>query len=305
MTTLADFDSSGADNLETVLDWVRWGSSQFTAAGLYFGHGTDNSWDEALFLLAFAINQPWDMFDKIQTARLTRPEKEQAYALFRRRIEERVPAPYLTGVAWFAGLPYKVTPDVLVPRSPLAELILKNLDPWLDKVPESILDMCCGSGCIGIACAHQFSESRVDLCDISEKALEVAEQNVTFHQMDDRISVVQSDGFQALAGKTYDLIVSNPPYVDAEDFATMPLEFQAEPKLGLVSGDDGLEFTRRFLHEAGRYLNEGGLLVCEVGNSWEALENAFPQVAFTWPDLEFGGHGVFVLNKAQLDKIVS
>ncbi len=302
MNNLVDFHDSDARFLNTVLDWVRWGSSQFSEAGLYFGHGTQTSWDEALYLVCWCIDQPWDAFDKIQHAALTATEKEKIYRLYMRRIGERVPAPYLTGVAWFAGLPYKVTPDVLVPRSPIAELILNSFEPWLDNPPHTILDLCTGSACIGITCAHQFGQASVDVSDISEPALNVAHKNVEFHQVQDRVNIVHSDGFENLQGRSYDLIVSNPPYVDDDDFASMPKEYHAEPKLGLTSGADGLDFTRRLLKEAALFLNDGGLLVVEVGNSYVALEAAYPNVPFTWPDLEHGGHGVFILTKQQLQQ---
>ena len=303
MTIFPPFDEAHTGGLNTILDWLRWGASRFTEAGIFFGHGTDNAWDEAIYLLASAIQQPWEMVDKTQNAALTPVEKEAVYQLFKQRVEERVPAPYLTGVAWFGGYPYKVTRDVLVPRSPIAELILNNFEPWVVEAPTAILDMCTGSGCIGIACAHQFPEASVSLSDISTDALAVAEQNIAFHQVHDRVTAVHSDGFNALGGNTYDLIIANPPYVDAQDFATMPAEFHAEPRLGLVSGNDGLDFTRRLLREADTFLNDGGSLVVEVGNSWPALEAAFPDISFVWPELENGGHGVFILSKQQLSEI--
>lgn len=300
MATFPAFEELKNGQLRTVLDWLRWGASRFNEHGLHFGHGTDNAWDEAIFLLSYAIHQPWDMLDKMQQAALTEAEQQAVHELFRRRIEERIPAPYLTGVAWFSGLPYKVTQDVLVPRSPVAELIMKDFEPWLNGTPQKILDMCTGSGCIGIACAHQFQNSEVVLSDISEAAIAVAQDNIDFHALGDRVTACLSDGFGAIGNESFDLIVSNPPYVDAEDFASMPEEFHSEPQLGLVSGDDGLDFTRRFLKDASKYLNDGGLLVVEVGNSWPALEAAFPQLSFVWPEFEHGGHGVFVLEKSQL-----
>lgn len=300
MNDFPPFAKSDAQSLETIMDWVRWGSSRFAEAGIYFGHGTDNPWDEAIFIVAWALHQPWDGLEKIANTRLTVSEKEVIYDLFVRRIVERIPAPYLTGVAWFGGYPYKVTPDVLVPRSPIAELIMAGFEPWLEQEPQHILDLCTGSGCIGIACAHQFAEAQVVLSDISLQALAIAQKNVAFHHVADRVQTVHSDGLAALTGQTFDLIVSNPPYVDAEDFASMPAEYHAEPALGLTSGADGLDFTRTFLRAAARYLNDGGIVVVEVGNSGEALEQAFPRVAFMWPELQHGGHGVFILTKEQL-----
>lgn len=301
MTDFPDLAQSEAQDLDTILDWIRWGSSQFTQAGLYFGHGTDNAWDEAAVLTLWAIDQSWDIYDQIKFAKLTLSEKKLVYRLFMRRIHERVPAAYLTGVAWFANLPYKITPDVLVPRSPIAELIQNAFSPWMSQEPRNILDLCTGSGCIGLACAHQFPESAVLLSDISPAALDVARQNIEFHGLTDRVHAVESDGFEQIPEQQFDLIVSNPPYVDKEDLASMPREYQAEPAIGLASGEDGLDFTRQLLKRAAKWLSPEGLLVVEVGNSWVALEQAFPQVAFTWPELENGGHGVFVLTRDQLD----
>lgn len=286
--------------LETILDWIRWGSSQFSRAGLYYGHGTENAWDEAAVLLLWAIDQPWEYLDKILAARLSEAEKQRVYQLYKRRVDERIPAAYLTGVAWFAGYPYKVTEDVLVPRSPIAELILSDFAPWLEQAPMAILDLCTGSGCIGIACAHQFAEAEVTVSDISDKAIAVADKNIEFHGLEERVSAKISDGFESLGDSCYDLIVSNPPYVDKQDLAGMPAEYHAEPSIGLASGDDGLDLTRKILHGAADRLNPGGLLVVEVGNSWTALEQAFPSVPFFWPELENGGHGVFVLTREQL-----
>lgn len=304
MTNLPSFLDSETQCLETMLDWVRWGASRFNEAGLHFGHGTENAWDEAVYLLSWSVQQPWELFEKTSAARLTVSEKEAIYTLYTRRIVERIPAPYLTGVAWFAGYPYKVNRDVLIPRSPIAELIVNEFKPWMSKDPERILDLCTGSGCIGVACAHQFQDADVVLSDISPEALSVAQQNIDFHQLNDRVTTMLSDGFSRIENR-FDLIVSNPPYVDTADFSSMPVEFHAEPKIALVSGDDGLNFTRHILESSVKHLEDNGILVAEVGNSWVALEQAFPQVSFTWPDLENGGHGVFVLTKEQLLSMTS
>lgn len=303
MPDFPSYTESETQALNTILDWIRWSSSRFSEAGIYFGHGTDNPWDEAIFLVSWAIHQPWDGLDRIANTQLTDSEKAKIYGLVTRRIQERIPAPYLTGVAWFGGYPFKVTQDVLVPRSPIAELIMKDFEPWLSQPPQRILDMCTGSGCIGISCAHQYPDAEVVLSDISEAALGVANQNIDFHNVGHSVSAVLSDGFEALDGQKFDLIVSNPPYVDAEDLSSMPQEFHAEPPIGLSSGDDGLDFTRKFLAKASQYLNDNGIVVVEVGNSWVALEEAYPNVAFTWPELEHGGHGVFILTKEQLAEL--
>ena len=288
------------NELHSVLDWVRWGATRFAQEQIFFGHGTDNAWDEAFVLVMSVIEQPWDVYEKVKTARLTIAEREKIFDLYERRINERLPSAYLTGTGWFAGFPFKVNQDVLVPRSPIAELILKGFEPWLTEPPGRILDLCTGSGCIGIACAHQFFNAEVVLSDISESALVVAEKNIGFHKVKDRVTTCLSDGFAALDGQKFDLLVSNPPYVDAGDLASMPAEFQSEPSIGLASGEDGLNFTRGILKHAAEVLNPGGLLVVEVGNSCEALEQAYPHISFLWPEFEYGGHGVFVLTREQL-----
>lgn len=288
------------NELVRVRDWIRWGASEFNRAGLFFGHGTDNAWDEAAVLVAWAVHTPWERLEAIQDAALTTSERRRIAGLFERRIRERVPAAYLTGEAWFAGLKFAVNEHVLVPRSPIAELIQQHFEPWLTREPEKILDLCTGSGCIGIACAYAFPHAQVTLSDISEEALAVARENVQAHHLADRVEPVCSDGFHGLQGQVYDLIVSNPPYVDADDMASVPAEYRAEPELALASGQDGLDFTRRLLSEARSHLADGGLLVVEVGNSGLALEQAFPQVPFTWLEFENGGHGVFALTAEEL-----
>lgn len=292
-------DDSVCDELITVLDWIRWISSRFDRASLHFGHGTDNAWDEAIQLVASAAALPWQRLEQVLPARLTNTEKVQLLGLCERRIGERLPLPYLTGEAWFAGLKFAVDRRVLIPRSPIAELIQAEFAPWLLQSPGSILDLCTGSGCIGIACAYAFPDALVDLSDLSEEALAVAQDNVAKHGLSDRVRAVRSDLFEHLPDK-YDLIVSNPPYVDEDDMANLPQEFHWEPRLALESGQDGLEFTRRLLREAADHLNPEGVLIVEVGNSAEALQNAFPSVPFTWVDLQQGGDGVFVLTAEQL-----
>ncbi len=287
--------------LLTIRDYIRWGATRFSAAGVFFGHGTDNAWDEAMHLVLGTLHLPWDSSTDILNARLTLNERRHVIQLIERRINERLPAAYLIGEAWYGGVPFTVDERVLVPRSPIVELIEQQFQPWLSDYPLQILDLCTGSGCIGILCAMNFTDSEVVLSDISADALMVAEQNIQRHFLSDQVSAVQSDLFDGLQGKRFDLIVSNPPYVNTEDLAAMPDEFKAEPSIALGSGDDGLDFTRRLLHEARQHLSDSGLLVVEVGNSWPALEAAYPQVPFTWLDLERGGHGVFVLTAAQLD----
>lgn len=286
--------------LSTVGDFVRWCSSEMTCHGVYFGHGSDNAWDEATFLVLSAIAQPLTAGPELLSLTLLPSERRQVAAWLGERIERRLPLPYITGEAWFAGLSFLVSPDVLIPRSPFAEVLAQHASPWLQNEPSTVLDMCTGSGCIGIAAAFEFPNARVDLVDISRAALDVAEQNIARHQVDGRVRTVESDLFTALKGRRYDLILANPPYVDAEDLADMPAEYQHEPALALGSGEDGLDLTRRMLAEAADYLNPNGLLFIEVGNSAAAMDEAFPELLLTWLEFELGGHGICVISREDL-----
>lgn len=285
--------------LKTVRDWIRWSATCFSKGDLFFGHGTNNAWDEAVALVMWVIQQPFDRLEWVLDAKLVEVEKQQLAQLVEKRVQQRIPLPYLTGEAWFAGLKFHVTPDVLIPRSPIGELIEGEFQPMLMHYPAKILDLCTGSGCIGIACAYAFEESMVDVSDISTAALDVAQLNIANHDLEDRVSTVQSDVLGGITGQ-YDLIVSNPPYVDVQDMASIPEEYKVEPRLALESGDDGLDITRRILATAADHLTDNGLLVVEVGNSWEALEASMPEVPFFWPEFENGGHGIFMLTKEQL-----
>jgi len=288
------------DDLITVRDYLRYAASRFSEAGLYYGHGTDNLWDEAVLLVMRSLHLPLENNNLFLEARLTRDERQLILERIERRINERRPVAYLIGEAWFMGLPFHVDERVLVPRSPISELLEARLQPWLADHPvERILDLCTGSGCIGIAAATVFPEAEVELSDISEDALAVAESNIELHEVGDRVMTVRSDVFDQVTGR-YDVIVSNPPYVDAEDMADMPAEYHHEPRLGLEAGDDGLSIAHRILADAADHLNPGGLLVVEVGNSWHALDAAYPQLPFTWLDFENGGDGVFLLTREQL-----
>ena len=288
--------------LETIADWIRFASSQFQRHQLYFGHGTDNAWDEAVLLVTATLHMPFDSSPEQAQCRIIDEEKRVIAERIERRVEERIPVAYLINEAWFAGLPFYVDERVLVPRSPLAEILANRVSPWMDGIePSRVLDLCCGSGCIGIASLQTFEDAPLDLADLSQDALDVADINVQRYGLYDQVAVIQSDLFSNLDGP-YDLILSNPPYVDAEDLGDMPHEYHHEPALGLGSGDDGLDITRRILLEAADYLTEDGVIVVEVGNSWINLEAAFPQVPFTWLSFEHGGDGVFVFTKAELEK---
>lgn len=298
-----ELDLEGAvTSLVTVKDFIRWIVSGCCEHRVALGHGYDDAWDEAVMLVLHALHLPWDIDTRIQDTRLTVKEKHRLLDLVQQRIVERIPTAYLIGRAWFAGLPFSVDERVLIPRSPIGELIEKHFEPWVkaDAV-ESILDLCTGSGCIGIACAHYFPDAIVDCVDISEDALDVAERNLQAHGMEGRVNLLYSDLFEALEGRTYDIIVSNPPYVDAHDMSTLPAEYLHEPGLALEAGDDGLEIVRRMLPELSRHLNPGGIAVIEVGNSMEALERAYPHVPFTWLEFERGDGGVFLLTKEEID----
>ncbi|AOT09206.1 50S ribosomal protein L3 N(5)-glutamine methyltransferase [Pseudoalteromonas luteoviolacea] len=290
------------EDLVTMQDWLRWTTSQFVANGLFYGHGTDNPWDEAVNLLLPTLNLPIDAPKDLMQARLTGTEKKRLIAVIKLRIEQRMPVPYLTNQAWFAGMPFYVDERVLVPRSPFAELITQQFQPWV-QAPEEvtrILDMCTGSACIAIALAKHFENAQVDAVDISFDALAVAEMNIHDHMMDDRVFAIQSDVFSGVPGQKYDLIVANPPYVDAEDMADLPDEFHHEPELGLASGDDGLDVTRVLLQDAAEHLTENGILFVEVGNSMVHMEALYPNAPFTWLEFEHGGLGVFMISKKEL-----
>lgn len=291
--------SAAATRLQSIRDLIRWGVSRFHAAELFFGHGTDNAWDEARLLVLGGLHLPWDTPESWFDCRLEADELDAVLALLERRVAERIPAAYLLGEAWFCGQPFNVDERVLVPRSPIAELIDKRFAPWLKHAPARVLDLCTGSGCIGIACAHAFPEAEVVLGDLSFEALEVANLNIERHQVEERVYTVQGDGFDGLPGQRFDLIVSNPPYVDAEDFADMPAEFHHEPAMGLACGVDGLDLVRRMLAEAADHLTDDGLLVIEVGNSQVHVEESYPEVDFVWVEFERGGHGVFLLSAEQ------
>lgn len=289
--------------LKTIADFIRFAYSRMNGSDIYFGHGTDNAWDESVALVLQSLRLPWDFSQELWSCRVTEDERELLYSNIDKRINERVPVPYLTHEAWFCELPFYVDERVLVPRSPLAELIQAKFYPWISDEPERILDLCSGSGCIGIASAVNFPDAEVVLLDLSHDALDVAAMNIAKHGLEERVTALMSDCFAGLSSAdegSFDLIVSNPPYVDAADVESMPKEYRHEPMLGLASGEDGLDLTRLILKDAAKYLKPNGILIVEVGNSWAALEEAYPDVAFMWLEFEHGGHGVFMLTADQL-----
>ena len=288
---------------KTIGDMLEKGKKLFEQGDIYFGHGTDNAWDEAVYLLSHVLNLPPDADRALLQNSVSEQDQTKIEALYQRRIDERVPAPYITQQAWFCSLPFYVDERVIVPRSPIAELIYNQFQPWCMQSPNKILDLCAGSGCIGIACAYAFEKAQVVLSDISADALEVSAINIKQHDLSHRVSAIESDlfnGFDSSAKNSFDLIVSNPPYVDANDLAKMPREFSHEPDLALASGNDGLDFTRRLLKQAADYLADQGVLVVEVGNSSVALDCVFPDVPFTWLEFTQGDGGVFMLTRTQL-----
>jgi ribosomal protein L3 glutamine methyltransferase len=293
-----------AKELKTIQDMIRWAFTCFEQADLYYGHGADNAWDEAVSLVLASLNLPSDTPDTILQSRLTVTEKNILCERVGRRINDKTPVAYLTNKAIFCDSEYFVDERVLVPRSPIAELIENNFEPWIDSTQvNNVLDLCTGSGCIAIACAQYFPDALVDAGDISADCIDVAEVNREKLQVEN-VAFYESDLLNNIPNKKYDIIVSNPPYVDAEDFDEIPEEYLAEPKLGLTSGNDGLDLTHIILKQANDYLNDGGILVVEVGNSATALEATYPEVEFTWLEFERGGYGVFLLTKEQLKTFV-
>jgi len=276
------------------------------SADLCFGHGTDNAWDESVLLLLCACGLPVDSGDEVLGKPVDAGVWQTVREWTRARIEQRVPLPYLLGRAWFAGLEFKCDARALVPRSPLAELITADYGPWWSgAAPRSILDLCCGGGSIGVAAAVYSADSSVILADLDADALALAQENIDYHSVGNRVTALHSDLFEQLGARRFDIILCNPPYVDADDLAAMPDEYHREPPAGLGSGRDGLDLTRRILRDASRHLSPGGLLFLELGNSWETLDGLLPDQALTWLEFSNGGHGVLLATADELPDIAA
>ena len=295
-----NFDDT--ESLITVRDWLRFAVSRFNEAKLFFGHGSDNAFDEAAYLILHTLHLPLDRLDPFLDASLTHDEADLVKSVIERRVRERLPAAYLTHEAWLGEHRFYVDERVIVPRSFIAELLREQLVPWLDNPDEvtQALDLCTGSGCLAILAALAFPDAHVDAVDLSKDALEVAARNVEDYGLQDQVELIESDLFTALDGRTYDVIISNPPYVNAESVAALPPEYQAEPALALGSGEDGLDATRQILAAAKAHLNPGGLLVVEIGHNRDELEAAYPALPFTWLDTESGDQFVFMLRREDL-----
>ena len=288
--------------LSSIRDWLRYAVSRFEDSDVFFGHGTSNAYDEAIWLIFGFLHLPHDTIDNFLDADLTGKEKKDLLFLIEKRIKDKIPTAYLLNEAWLRDYKFYVDERVIVPRSLIAESLSENLYPWIDD-PEKIfsaLDLCTGSGCLGIMMAHSFQNAMIDLVDLSEKALQVAEININHYGLNDRTELIQSDLFNALKGKKYDLIISNPPYVNQTSVDSFPMEFLKEPSMALGSGEDGLDHTVRIIKEAKSYLNDDGILIVEIGHNKEVLLNKFPKLQFQWLDVSLGNDFVFMLQKSQL-----
>ncbi|MBU0620805.1 MAG: 50S ribosomal protein L3 N(5)-glutamine methyltransferase [Gammaproteobacteria bacterium] len=294
--------SEASASLKTVRDCLRFAVSRFNEAELFFGHGSENAYDEAAYLILHTLHLPLDRLEPFLDARLTHSEIYDVLDIIERRTEQRIPAAYLTNQAWLGDMSFYVDERVIVPRSFIAELLRDQLYPWLENPDDihNVLDLCTGSACLAVLAAHAFPNSHVDAIDLSPDALDVAQYNVTDYGLEDRIALIESDMFEKLKGRKYDLIISNPPYVDAPSVAALPQEFKYEPKLALGSGTDGLDATRAILSQAAEHLSDNGLLIVEIGHNRDALEAAFPDLPFTWMDVSAGDEFVFMLHRNDL-----
>lgn len=290
------------EELFTIRDWLRFTVSRFEEAGIFFGHGTDNAYDEAVWLIMSALHLPLDTLDNFLDAVITETERKHLAHLIERRTVDRTPTAYLLREAWLKGYKFYVDERVIVPRSFIAELLENGLSPWVEfpEMVENVADICTGSGCLGVLLADAFPAAHVDVVDISPDAIAVCNINIANYGLQDRITAIQSDMFAKLQGKTYDVIISNPPYVDAPSMATLPQEYRNEPQIALGSGEAGLDHTHTLIRQAPQHLNDGGLLVVEIGHNRDALLDAYPHLPFTWLEVESGNEFVFLLTKEQL-----
>ena len=288
--------------LQTIGDLLRFAVSRFNEAGLFFGHGSASAYDEAAYLILHTLHLPLDRLEPFFDARLTTTELEQVLGIIERRATEKIPVAYLTNEAWLGDFNFFVDERVIVPRSFIAELLREQLAPWIRNPDEvdSALDLCTGSGCLAILLAHAFPNVTIDAADISPEALEVAQRNVADYNLEQRVNLIQSDLFVGLGERTYNLIISNPPYVSAEAMAALPEEYRREPEKALASGVDGLEATRTILNEAAGHLTDRGLLVVEIGHNRDKLEQVYPDTPFTWLETSAGDEFVFLLKRDQL-----
>ena len=297
-----DYFAEASTQLRTVRDCVRFAVSRFNQAGLFFGHGSDNAYDEAVYLILQTLHLPLDQLEPFLDARLGSSEMQNVLNILSRRVNERVPAAYLTHEAWLGEHRFYVDERVIVPRAFIAELLHEQLAPWVSEpdAVNSVLDLCTGSGCLAILAAMAFPDAKIDAADLSPDALAVAAINVSNYQLDDQVELVLSDLFSGLRGRKYDLILSNPPYVNAASVAALPEEYRHEPAMALGSGEDGLDATRVILAHAREHLNPDGILVVEIGHNREALETTYPHLPFTWLDTSAGDQHVFLLRREEL-----
>ncbi|MDO8208585.1 MAG: 50S ribosomal protein L3 N(5)-glutamine methyltransferase [Gallionella sp.] len=299
---MTNYFSAASQNLHTVRDYLRFAVSRFYQAKLFFGHGSNDAYDEAVYLILHTLHLPIDTLAPFLEAHLTPAERAEVLSVIQRRVEQRIPAAYLTHEAFLGEYSFYVDERVIVPRSFIAELLRSQLSPWIAD-PEaiaSVLDMCTGSGCLAILASDAFPNARVDAVDLSPGALSVAARNVADYELAERITLIESDLFTKLAGRKYDLIISNPPYVDAESVASLPQEYLHEPKLSLGSGHDGLDATRVILKHAAEHLTDNGILIVEIGHNRDILEAAYPKLPFTWLDVTAGDQFVFMLHRNDL-----
>jgi ribosomal protein L3 glutamine methyltransferase len=294
--------NSAIDDLITLRDWLRWAVSCFEEAGLFYGHGTDNAWDEAAWLILATLHLPRERLDPFLDARLTRTERSNLLNILQQRVARRLPAAYLTHEAWLGPFRFYVDERVIVPRSYFAELLEDGFAPWIEE-PEAVnrvLDLCTGSGCLAIVMAHVFTNAQVDAIDLSPDALDVARRNIDDYRLGDRVNTVESDLFAGVQGQRYDLIISNPPYVTAEAMATLPAEYRHEPSMALAAGDDGLDVVRRILSTARQHLTPNGVLAIEIGHNRDLVDAAFPNLPILWLDTETAEATVFLLQRDDL-----